>query len=160
MHVSTYAPSVANIATAVWEDTGSGPSQAAVEAYRAHIDYELAGADQLPGTYPFTLERSFANYRVNDFLHRLIEPAHRERFRTDFDALAEEFALDGEEIDLIKNRKWIEMIRRGISFFVLEKMAAVLGVPNPRFMPASVARHLSSSWPPAKRRSPIPSRAM
>ena len=36
-----------------------------------------------------------------------------------------------EEKDLIRNRHWIEMIRRGVMFFVLEKMAAVLGVPNP-----------------------------
>ena len=36
-----------------------------------------------------------------------------------------------EEKDLIRGRKWIEMIRRGVIFFVLEKMAAVLGVPNP-----------------------------
>ena len=35
------------------------------------------------------------------------------------------------ESDLIAGRKWIEMIRRGVSFFVLEKMAAVLGVSNP-----------------------------
>ncbi|WP_262382647.1 hypothetical protein [Acinetobacter guerrae] len=32
----------------------------------------------------------------------------------------------------MRERKWIEMIRRGVSFFVLEKMAAVLGVPNPQ----------------------------
>jgi gallate dioxygenase len=132
LHVSTYAPSVTNIATAVWEDTGSAPSQAAVEAYRAHIAYELAGADALPGTYPFTLERSHANYRINDFLHRLIEPAHRDRFRHDFAGLAAQYGLSAEEIELIAGRKWIEMIRRGVSFFVLEKMAAVLGVPNPQ----------------------------
>ena len=34
-------------------------------------------------------------------------------------------------MDLIKNRRWIEMVRRGVSFFVLEKMAAVIGVSNP-----------------------------
>jgi gallate dioxygenase len=49
----------------------------------------------------------------------------------DFEALASEHGLSEEEKDLIRNRKWIEMIRRGVMFFVLEKMAAVLGVPNP-----------------------------
>jgi len=29
-----------------------------------------------------------------------------------------------------QERQWIQMIRRGVSFFVLEKMAAVLGVSN------------------------------
>ena len=50
---------------------------------------------------------------------------------SDFDALADEHGLTVEEKDLIAGRKWIEMIRRGVSFFVLEKMAAVLGIPNP-----------------------------
>ena len=49
----------------------------------------------------------------------------------DFEALASEHGLSEEEKDLIRGRKWIEMIRRGVIFFVLEKMAAVLGVPNP-----------------------------
>ena len=49
----------------------------------------------------------------------------------DFDALADEFDLSDDEKHLISHRQWIEMIRRGVSFFVLEKMAAVLGVPNP-----------------------------
>lgn len=131
LHKSTYAPSATNIATLVFEDTGSAPSQAGVEAYRAHVGYELAGAEKLEGTYPFTLERSRANYRVNDFLHRLIVPAHRTRFRNDFDALAAEYRLSEEEAGLIKNREWLKLVQRGVSFFVLEKMAAVLGVPNP-----------------------------
>ncbi len=130
-HKATYAPSVTNIATLVFEDTGGAPVAGDVEAYRVHIDYEMAGAKAVPGTYPFTLARSLANYRINDFLHRLIEPAHRTRFVSDFDALAADYELTGDEIALIKGRKWIDMIRRGVSFFVLEKMAAVIGVSNP-----------------------------
>lgn len=131
VHAQTYAPSVTNIATLIFEDLGGDPDAAAMEAHRAHIGHELAGADTLAGTYPFTLARSAANYRINDFLHRLIEPAHRARFKTDFDALAAEFGLSEEERALIRSRDWIGMIRRGVSFFVLEKMAAVVGVSNP-----------------------------
>lgn len=131
VHRATYAPSMTNIATLVFDDLGDDPTEAEIEAYRAHVGYELAGAETLEGTYPFTLERSLANYRLNDFLHRLIEPDHRQRFVADFDGLADDFELSGEERDLIKNRKWIELIHRGASFFVLEKMAAVLGVSNP-----------------------------
>ncbi len=131
IHKQTYAPSVTNIATLVFEDLGGEPDPKEIEAYREHMGYELAGADMLEGTYPFTHARSLANFRINGFLHDLIKPAHRERFVNDFDALAAERGLSEEEIDLIKSRKWIEMIRRGVSFFVLEKMAAVLGVPNP-----------------------------
>ena len=106
-------------------------TEAAKEAYREHIGYHLAGADQVEGTHPLTHARSQAAFRINSFLHDLIKPAHRDRFRTDFDALAAERGLTDEEIALIKGRKWIEMIHYGVSFFMLEKMAAVLGVPNP-----------------------------
>ena len=131
VHKQTYAPSVTNIATLVFEDLGPAPDVAEVAAYREHMGYHLAGAETLAGTYPFTHARSQANFRLNSFLHDLIIPAHRQRFVEDFDALAAERGLTAEEIDLIKNRKWIEMIRRGVSFFMLEKMAAVIGVSNP-----------------------------
>ena len=131
VHKHTYAPSVTNIATLVFEDLGEAPDAAEMEAYREHMGYHLAGADQLEGTYPFTHATSQANFRLNSFLHDLIDPGHRDRFLTDFDALATERGLTEAEIDLIQNRKWIEMIRRGVSFFMLEKMAAVVGVPNP-----------------------------
>ena len=131
VHKQTYAPSVTNIATLVFEDLGTAPDPREVAAYRAHIAHELHGAETLPGTYPFTHARSQANFRINDFLHRLVIPAHRRRFIEEFDALADEYRLTQEERELIRNRRWIEMIRRGVSFFVLEKMAAVIGVSNP-----------------------------
>jgi gallate dioxygenase len=130
-HKQTYAPSVTNIATLVFEDLGGEPDAAAVAAHRQHIGHELEGAGALQGTYPFTHARSQANLRINRFLHALTRPEHRARFVNDFEALATEHGLSEEEKDLIRGRKWIEMIRRGVIFFVLEKMAAVLGVPNP-----------------------------
>lgn len=131
IHKQTYAPSVTNIATLVFEDLGGEPDAAAVEAYRQHIGHELEGAGALTGTYPFTHARSHANLRINSFLHDLVKPEHRARFVSDFEALAAEHGLSEEEKALIRGRQWIEMVRRGVSFFVLEKMAAVLGVPNP-----------------------------
>lgn len=131
VHKQTYAPSVTNIATMILEDEGTTPDEAALAAYRDHIGYHYAGADQLEGTHPFTHARSHAAFRINSFLHDLIVPAHRKRFVDDFDALAAERGLTDEEIALIKGRKWIEMIHYGVSFFMLEKMAAVIGVSNP-----------------------------
>lgn len=131
VHKHTYAPSVTNIATMVIEDLDAPADPAEMEAYREHMGYHLAGADQLAGTYPFTHARSQENFRINSFLHDLIDPAHRARFRADFDGLAAERGLTAEEIALIKDRKWIEMIHRGVSFFMLEKLAAVIGVSNP-----------------------------
>jgi gallate dioxygenase len=131
VHKQTYAPSMTNIATLVFEDLAGEPDAAKVAEHRKHIGLELEGADALQGTYSFTHARSHANLRINRFLHALIIPDHRARFVNDFEALANEHGLSEEEKDLIRNRKWIEMIRRGVIFFVLEKMAAVLGVSNP-----------------------------
>jgi len=131
VHKQTYAPSVTNIATLVFEDLGEPATAAQNEAYRRHIGHELEGAGALPGTYPFTHARSQANLRLNAFLHDLVLPAHRERFESDFEALATERGLSEEEKTLVRERRWIELVRRGVSFFVLEKMAAVLGVSNP-----------------------------
>ncbi len=131
VHRQTYAPSVTNIATLVYEDLGDSPDPAALAAYRAHMVDQLQGAEALTGTYPFTHARSQANFRINAFLHDLVKPDHRQRFVADFEGLAAERGLSEAEKDLIRNRKWIEMIRRGVSFFVLEKLAAVLGVSNP-----------------------------
>lgn len=131
VHKQTYAPSVTNIATLVFEDLGEPASAEQNEAYRRHMGHELEGAGALTGTYPFTHARSQANLRLNTFLHDLVVPAHRERFVNDFEALADERGLTDEEKALVRERRWIEMVRRGVSFFVLEKMAAVLGVSNP-----------------------------
>ena len=131
VHKQTYAPSVTNIATLVFDDLGGAPDEAAVQVYRRHMGHELEGAGALTGTYPFTHARSHANLRINTFLHDLVIPAHRARFVSDFEALATVRGLSDEEKDLIRGRRWIDMIRQGVSFFVLEKMAAVLGVSNP-----------------------------
>jgi len=131
VHSSTYLPSMTNIATVIFEDLGEPPAREDLTAYRKHMAYELAGVENLEGTYPFTLERSHRAFRVNDFLHRLTFPDHRARFISDLEALFGEFELTEEERSLVRDRKWIEMIRYGVSFFVLEKMAAVVGQSNP-----------------------------
>lgn len=154
VHKKTYAPSVTNIATLVFEDLGGEPDAAAVAAHRQHIGHELEGAGALQGTYPFTHARSQANLRINRFLHALIRPDHRARFVHDFEVLANEHGLSEEEKDLIRGRKWIEMIRRGVIFFVLEKMAAVLGVSNPEvyaaFRGESLAQFLATRKVPMR----------
>lgn len=132
VHKQTYAPSVANIATLVFEDLGAAPDPAALEQHRRHMHRELEGVEALSGTYPYTQDRSRANLKINAFLHDLVRPAHRERFLNDFKALALDYGLTQEEQDLIERRDWLALIRHGVSFFVLEKMAAVLGISNPQ----------------------------
>lgn len=126
---SYYLPSMTGIATAIYEGVDS-PDPAAVERHRDHIGRELRGVETLTGTYPFTLERSVASFRINDYLHRMVEPGHREAFLRDPEASFEAAGLTEQERDLIRRRDWRGLIHYGAIFFVLEKLGAVVGVSN------------------------------
>ncbi|HEX5106831.1 MAG TPA: gallate dioxygenase [Vicinamibacterales bacterium] len=129
LHQSYYLPSMTGIATAIYENDDCAQS-GADPSYLEHINHQLAGAERIEGSYPFTLERSVKAYRLNKFLHRLIEPAWRARFRTAQEALFEEAQLTDEERTLVRNLDWRSMIHYGVSFFMLEKLGAVVGVSN------------------------------
>lgn len=129
LHQSYYLPSMTGIATAIYEDDAPLPP-APDAAYQAHVNHQLAGVEALAGTYPFTLERSVKGYRLNKFLHSLIEPAWRAKFRTDQEAAFEEAGLTAEERALVRTLDWRGMIHYGVSFFMLEKLGAVVGVSN------------------------------
>jgi gallate dioxygenase len=124
LHGSYYLPSMTAIATAVWED--AVPHEHAGN----FVDVQLAGAERLAGTYPYTLERSAKGYRLNRFLHDFVRPEQRERFRADEAATLTAAGLTAEEQDLVKRRDWRGLIHYGAIFFVLEKLAAVVGVSN------------------------------
>src|SRR5258706_1956508 len=126
---SYYLPSMAGIATAIYEGTDA-PSAAVVERHRRHVAGELAGVERLAGTYPFTLERAVERFRINDYLHRMVEPRHREAFLRDPEASFEAAGLSAEERDLIRRRDWRGLIHYGLIFFMLEKLGAVIAVSN------------------------------
>ena len=126
---SYYLPSMTGIATAIYEGTDA-PNPTIVERQQRHVARELAGVERIAGTYPFTLERSVKAFRINDYLHRMIEPSHREAFLRDPEASFATAGLSEEERDLIRRRDWRGMIHYGVIFFMLEKLAAVTGVSN------------------------------
>jgi len=130
LHQSYYLPSMAGIATMILENQSSPPAAGELARHRAKIDEQLAGIEKLEGTYPFDLERSVKSYRVSKFLHALIDPAQRERFRADEAGCMREAALSDAERDLIGRRDWRGLLHYGVIFFLLEKLAAVSGVSN------------------------------
>ena len=130
LHQSYYLPSMTGIATAIYENEAAPLPASALAAHRARMADELQGADRLDGTYLFTLERSVKGFRLNRFLHRLIEPDHRARFLADPEAAFAEAGLTDEERDLVRRRDWQGMMRYGVIFFMLEKLGAVSGVSN------------------------------
>lgn len=130
LHRSYYLPSMTGIATAIYEPVQQTTSDSAVQRHRQHMQAQLAGADALDGTYPFTIERSVRAYRLNHFLHSLIEPAQRARFLADEDACMREAELTDDETTLVRSRDWRGLIHYGVIFFMLEKLGAVIGVSN------------------------------
>jgi gallate dioxygenase len=124
LHQTYYLPSMTAIATAIYEND---EEYLPVAPFR---DVQLEGLESLTGTYPYTLERSAKAYRLNRFLHDLIDPEHREAFRRDADALMIAHGLTAEESDLLRRQDWRALIHYGVIFFVLEKLAAVVGVSN------------------------------
>lgn len=133
LHRDYYLPSMTGIAVAVYEnEAADDPAMLAARAQRQreHIGHQLRGIEAIEGTYPFTLETSVRAYRINRYLHQLIEPAFRERFLADPVATYEEAGLSPEERDLITQRNWRGLIHYGVIFFLLEKLGAVVGVSN------------------------------
>lgn len=130
VHQTYYLPSMTGIATAIYENEAPATPVDALAAHRRHMGAQLAGAETLEGTYPFTLERSVKSFRLNRFLHRLTEPAHREKFLADEAATLAASDLTREEQAMVKGREWQKLIRYGASFFMLEKLGAVVGVSN------------------------------
>src|SRR3984885_3343360 len=130
LHQAYYLPSMTPICTVIFENESTEGTGEEVEAYRKRIGHEWAGMDQIPGTYPFTLDRSVKAYRLNHFLHELIHPQTRARFLSEPGVLFEEAGLTTEERDLLRRRDWRGLIHYGVIFFLLEKLGAVIGTTN------------------------------
>lgn len=130
VHQSYYLPTMTGLATAIYENEAAESWEDANRAYRAHIDEQLNGVEAIEGTYPFTLKTSVKAYRLNKFLHDLVDPAHRNLFLTDREASFEKAGLTPFERELVRLLDWRGMIHYGVIFFMLEKLGAVVGVSN------------------------------
>lgn len=130
VHSSYYLPSMTAIGTLVLENKAAEMPSTAALRHRARMAEQLAGVESLTGSYPFDLARSVKGYRLNKYLHAMVDPAHRARFLADPEASFDDAGLSEEEKDLVRRRDWRGLIHYGAIFFVLEKLAAVLGLSN------------------------------
>jgi len=114
----------------VFENHAVPPGEAETRRHLEHMARETRGLEALEGTYPFTLERSVKAYRINKFLHTLVDPAARAAFRADEGAALRAAGLSDVERDLLARRDWRALMHYGVIFFLLEKLAAVSGLSN------------------------------
>ena len=113
------------------DDEGESP-----EAYLARARREYEGVSKIEGSYPFTFERSSRAYRLNKYLHGIIQPELRGRFFYDREGSYVRGELDEEEKDMLRRLDWRALIRYGVIFFILEKLGAAVGVPNQKIYAA------------------------
>jgi len=130
LHQSYYLPSVTAIGSVIFEDDSVDPVDETPEQFRARIDAQFAGVEKLKGTYPVTVSGTVRTYRISHFLYQIIRPEFRQRFLADPEPLFEEYGLPENERDMIRRRDWRALIHYGVIFFLLEKLAAVLGITN------------------------------
>ncbi|MEM0928599.1 MAG: gallate dioxygenase [Pseudomonadota bacterium] len=124
---SYYLPSMTAIATLVFEPDAD---EANASSSLAEVGAQLKGIEEVEGTYPFSLERAASAYKLNEFLHGLVDAKTRARFLEDPESLMNEADLGADERELIRKRDWRGLIHKGATFFVLEKLGAAVGVSN------------------------------
>lgn len=130
LHQSYYLPSMTPIATVLYENAEEEQPAESDAAYLERINSEWRGIEDIEGSYPFTLDRSVKAYRLNKFLHDLVDPGKRRQFLDDEEAAFEAAGLTETERDLVRRRDWRGLIHYGVIFFMLEKLGAVIGTTN------------------------------
>lgn len=130
VHQSYCLQSMTATATVVYEDVVETDEAQGVAAFDQQARREYEGLTKLEGSYPFTFDLSRRAYRLNKYLHGIIQPELRGRFLYDREGSYERGRLTEEEKDMLRNLDWRALIRYGVIFFILEKLAAAVGVPN------------------------------
>jgi gallate dioxygenase len=129
VHQSYCLPAMTATATVVYEDVPEDEHDAAA-AYLQQAQREFGGVTKLEGSYPFDFDLSSRAYRLNKYLHGIIQPELRGRFLYDREGSYERGRLTEEEKEMLRKLDWRALIRYGVIFFILEKLAAAVGVPN------------------------------
>ena len=130
VHQSYALPTMTATATVIYEDVPVADEVQSVEAYAAQAKREYGGVAEIEGSYPFTLDRSSKAYRLNRYLHGIIQPELRGRFLYDREGSYTRGELTEEEKDMLRRLDWAALIRYGVLFFILEKLGAAVGTSN------------------------------
>jgi gallate dioxygenase len=130
VHQSYCLPTMTATGTVVYEDLGDSDDADNAAAYLEQARREFQGVTRLDGTYPFDFDRSSRAYRMNRYLHGIIQPELRGRFLYDREGSYDRGGLNEEEKNMLRNLDWRAMIRYGVIFFILEKLAAAVGATN------------------------------
>jgi gallate dioxygenase len=130
VHQSYAIPTMTATSTVIYEDVPDADEKKNVEAYAAQAKRQYGGVAEIEGSYPFTLDRSSKAYRLNKYLHGIIQPELRGRFLYDREGSYVRGELNDEEKDMLRKLDWAALIKYGVIFFILEKLGAAVGSTN------------------------------
>jgi gallate dioxygenase len=130
VHQSYALPSMTATATVIYEDLPDQDEGETPAEHLARAEREYGDIENLEGSYPFNFERSMRAYRLNKYLHGIIQPELRGRFLYDREGSYDRGNLTEEEKQMLRDLDWRALIRYGVIFFILEKLGAAVGVPN------------------------------
>ena len=130
VHQSYCLPSMTATATVIYEDLNAGDEGESPAEHLARSRREFGGVAEIEGSYPFTFDRSIRAYRLNRYLHGIIQPELRGRFLYDREGSYDRGGLTEEEKDMLRRLDWRALNRYGVIFFILEKLAAAVGIPS------------------------------
>lgn len=94
------------------------------------LNPQIAGLEELEGTYVFDLRTSNRTLAFNRFFWNMIREEYRQAFWTDEEAAMSAANLSDVEKALVRARDWLGIVQYGVSFFVLEKWARVVKKTN------------------------------
>jgi protocatechuate 4,5-dioxygenase, alpha chain len=77
----------------------------------------------------FDEEASRNGFRLNKAAYSLKHPEQRDLFQQNEEAWMDQFGLTEEEKQLIRQRDWIALWRRGMSIYTMTKLIGVTGTP-------------------------------
>lgn len=127
VHQSYYLATTTAMTTLVFEENQvHRPAPAEIRAGNPQI----AGIEEIEGTYPFDIRTGVEKIRLNRFFWAMRTPEARAAFKADEAAACRAAGLTAAETDLVARRDWIGLIRMGANFFVLEKFARLVGETN------------------------------
>ena len=130
VHQSYCLQSMTATATVIYEDLPDQDEGESPAAYYARAQREYDGVAEIEGSYPFNFDRSSRAFRLNKYLHGIIQPELRGRFLYDREGSYDRGGLTEEEKQMLRNLDWRALIRYGVIFFILEKLAAAVGTTN------------------------------
>ena len=91
---------------------------------------QLAGVEELTGTYPFDIKTSVRTFKLNRFLWGMTISEERALYKSDPETAFSRAGLSDAEKKLVRERDWRGLIHYGANFFVLEKLARIDGITN------------------------------